>query len=77
LQAELGGDAVRITSETRVGNVVEAILKAASRIDADVIAAGSHSQNVIDRMLIGSTPAQLLRAAKCSILIAPPEAKDE
>ena len=77
LQEELGDGAVRISTETRAGNVVETILKVASHIDADVIAAGSHSQNVIDRLLIGSTPAQLLRAAKCSILIAPPEAKDE
>lgn len=65
-------DGIEITSELRTGGVIESILKVAKEISADVLAAGSHSQNVIDRMLIGSTPAQLLRAVQCSVLIAPP-----
>jgi nucleotide-binding universal stress UspA family protein len=67
-------DEIEITSELRSGGVVETILKVANEIDADVLVVGSHSQNVIDRLVIGSTPAQLLRAAKCSVLIAPPTA---
>lgn len=63
---------VRITSELRLGNIVESMLAVAKRIDADLIAAGSHNQTVVDRLLIGSTPAHLLRAAPCSVLLAPP-----
>jgi nucleotide-binding universal stress UspA family protein len=63
---------IEITSEVRRGDVVESLLKAVTRLRADVIAVGSHSQHVIDRLLIGSTPAHLLRAAKCSVLVAPP-----
>jgi len=73
LERELATDGIRITSEMRTGAIVESILKVAREVDADIIGAGSHSQTIVDRLLIGSTPAQLLRAAKCSVLIAPPE----
>ena len=62
----------RVTWELRIGGVLESLLNAARETDADIIAAGSHSQNVVDRLLLGSTPAHLLRAARCSVLIAPP-----
>ena len=63
---------IAITSEVRRGDVVESLLKAVARLRADLIAAGSHSQHVIDRLLIGSTPTHLLRSARCSVLVAPP-----
>lgn len=64
---------IEITSELRLGGVTKSILEVAKKLGADLIAAGSHSQTVIDRLIIGSTPAQLLRAAKCSVLVAPPQ----
>jgi len=73
LIAELGEQpGVRITSEYRLGGVVETVLAVAKGIGAQVIAAGSHNQTVLDRILIGSTPANLLRAAPCSLLVVPP-----
>ncbi|HEX7938662.1 MAG TPA: universal stress protein [Gemmatimonadaceae bacterium] len=70
---ELGTrDGIKITTEYVKGDVVETILGAAKRLNADLIAVGSHSQTVIDRLLIGSTPAQLLRVAPHSVLIAAP-----
>lgn len=63
---------VRITSEMRLGSVIETTLDVAKKIGADLLAAGSHNQNVVDRLLIGSTPAHLLRAAHCSVLVASP-----
>jgi nucleotide-binding universal stress UspA family protein len=73
VKQELGHRAgIEVTSEVRRGDVVESLLKAVTRQRADLIAAGSHSQTVIDRLMIGSTPAHLLRAAKCSVLVAPP-----
>lgn len=65
---------VEITTELRRGAVIENILAAATEQRADVIALGSHNQNIVDRLVIGYTPAAVLRAAECSILIAPPEA---
>ena len=63
---------IEITHEMQLGGIIESMLSVADRIHADLVAAGSHSQNVVDRLLIGNTPAQLLRAAKCSVLIVPP-----
>jgi len=63
---------IDITSEARHDGVISSILNVAKDIDADLLAVGSHSQNVIDRMIIGSTTSQLLRAAKCSVLVTPP-----
>lgn len=71
---ERGGDQrVAITTEFRRGPIIETTLAAAGELDADVIALGSHSQNIVDRMVIGFTPAAILRAARCSVLIAPPD----
>ncbi|HEU4993616.1 MAG TPA: universal stress protein [Gemmatimonadaceae bacterium] len=66
-------DGVEITTELRQGPVLETILEVADKIDADLLAVGSHSQTVVDRMIIGSTTSQLLRAVHCSMLVAPPE----
>lgn len=63
---------LRVTHEFRLGNVTASVLDVAKEAGADLIAAGSHNQNVVDRLLIGSTPSHLLRAAPCSVLIAPP-----
>lgn len=71
LERELARPGITVTTELKLGAVLESILKVAKERDADVIALGSHSQNIVDRMLLGSTPAALLRAAKCSILVAP------
>lgn len=72
LERELARSGITVTTELKLGAVLESILKVARERDADVIALGSHSQTIVDRMLLGSTPATLLRAAKCSILVAPP-----
>lgn len=72
LAKELQRDGVTITTELKLGAVVDSLLKVAKERDADVIALGSHSQTIVDRMLLGSTPANVLRVAKCSVLVAPP-----
>jgi nucleotide-binding universal stress UspA family protein len=77
LVRRLGGDgAVAITTELRMGKVVEMTLQVAKEIGADIIALGSHNQNIVDRMVIGYTPGAILRAAHCSVLVAPPERTD-
>lgn len=73
VRAELGDrPGVEITCEMRCGPVIETVLAVADAIGADLLAAGSHNQSMLDRLVIGSTPTQLLRGATCSVLIAPP-----
>lgn len=61
---------IEITTTLLTGGVVERLLVEAASIHADVLALGSRNQNAFDRLMIGSTPAQVLRAAECSVLIA-------
>ena len=63
---------IEITTALCVGNVIDTVLAEAKRMRAQVIALGSHSESVFERVMIGSTPAEILRAATCSVLIAPP-----
>lgn len=73
VRAELGDrSGVEITCEMRRGPIIETTMNVAREIGADLLAAGSHNQSMLDRLLIGSTPAELLRLANCSVLIAPP-----
>jgi len=73
VRGELGvHPGVEVTSELLTGGVIEKVLQAAKSVGADLIALGSRNQNVLDRLMIGSTPAQILRAAPCSVLVAPP-----
>jgi nucleotide-binding universal stress UspA family protein len=72
LAQELESPAVTVTSEFRLGGILENLLEATKERSAEVIAVGSHSQNLVDRVLLGSTAAMLLRASKVSVLVAPP-----
>jgi nucleotide-binding universal stress UspA family protein len=73
LAAALGSHTgIRVTSALLTGGVIEKVLNEAESLGAELLAVGSHSQTAFDRMVIGSTPAQLLRAARCSVLVAPP-----
>jgi len=72
LHGELHRSGVEVTTQFVQGGVVDTVLATARRLRADLIALGSHSQTVFDRLVIGSTPAEVLRQATCSVLIAPP-----
>lgn len=64
--------AVTVKTKLVTGDVVEGLTEYAKAVGADLIALGSHNQGVVERLLLGSTPAELLRIAPCSVLIAPP-----
>jgi len=73
IRAELHAQAgIEITTDFLHGGVVKSILDTARAMSADLVALGSHSQTIVDRLMIGSTPAEVLREAPCSVLIAPP-----
>jgi nucleotide-binding universal stress UspA family protein len=72
----LGVEPERVTTKLLNGVVVDTIERYAQSVGADLIAAGSHSAGLVERLMIGSTPAQLLRTARRSVLIAPPSVSD-
>ena len=67
-----GGDHVELLQLT--GDPAREILAFANRIGADLIATGSHGYHVVERILIGSVAAKLVRASHCSVLLAPSSA---
>jgi nucleotide-binding universal stress UspA family protein len=62
-----------VRSEMLSGEPAEALLTHAKRSRADLIAMGGHELGLMDRILLGSVRTQIVRGARCSVLIAPPE----
>jgi len=62
-----------VRSEMLSGEPAEALLTYAKRSRADLIAMGGHEHGLMDRILLGSVRTQIVRGARCSVLIAPPE----
>lgn len=60
-----------VKTKVLAGEVVKAVTTYARGAGADLIAAGSHNQGLIERLLLGSTPTALLRESPCSVLIVP------
>jgi nucleotide-binding universal stress UspA family protein len=76
LFAEIRGlpEAQAIELKTRMerGQVVEAVVRVAQEIAADVIVVGAHRQTWLGRLLGGSVAEAVLRAASCAVLAVPP-----
>lgn len=53
------------------GLPAEVVLALARAKEADLIVAGTHGRGLVERWLLGSTSSALLRAAPCSVLLAP------
>jgi nucleotide-binding universal stress UspA family protein len=53
------------------GEPGEQLLKLARKMCCDTIAVGAHAQGFVDRVLLGSIATRVLRAASCSVLVAP------
>jgi nucleotide-binding universal stress UspA family protein len=64
---------VVVESLVAEGNVVEELFALAARLDADLVAAGSHRHNGVGSFMTGGVAMNLLRAARYSILITPPQ----
>ena len=61
------------SSETVVGDVVEAIVAAASKDDVILIVIASHGRGPVGRLLLGSVAEKVARAASCPVLTIRPE----
>lgn len=51
---------------------VQAVLRLAEDLEADLLAAGTNGYGFLGRLLMGSVATQLVRRARCMTLIAPP-----
>ncbi|MGH7617520.1 MAG: universal stress protein [Gemmatimonadaceae bacterium] len=65
---------VQIESIMLEGEPASALLAYARQAVCDLIAVGGHELGLLDRILLGSVRTQLVRGARCSVLIAPPRA---
>ena len=54
------------------GEPGQALVRYARDRESDLIALGGHEQGLLDRILLGSVRTRVVRAATCSVLIAPP-----
>lgn len=54
------------------GRAVDCVIEYAERVGADLIATGSHARSTLQRVLLGSVSAGLVRNAQCAVLVAPP-----
>jgi nucleotide-binding universal stress UspA family protein len=48
------------------------VLEYAHRVEADLIAAGTHGYGFFNRLMLGSESTRLLRGAECTVLLCPP-----
>lgn len=63
----------RIESVVLAGQTADELLRYADEAKCDLIALGGHELGLVDRILLGSVRTKIVRAAKCSVLIAPQE----
>jgi nucleotide-binding universal stress UspA family protein len=63
----------RVEDVMLTGEPAAAILGYARRTGTDLIALGGHELGLVDRILLGSVRTQIVRGARCSVLITPPE----
>jgi nucleotide-binding universal stress UspA family protein len=71
LAAKLDLPKGRVTVVSPFGSVYDEVLKEAARMKADLIVVGSHRPNW-STYLIGSNAANIVRHAKCSVLVMRP-----
>ena len=62
---------VRVDDVLLTGDPARELLSYAARMEADLIAAGSHGHGFVTRLVIGSVTTKLLRMASCPVLVIP------
>lgn len=58
-----------VIERVETGAPASEILRLAGEIDADLIVLGAHPRGALGRMLFGSTTSQVVRRAKCPVLV--------
>lgn len=68
--AEISG--VETHTHTPSGRPAQRILELAEKLEADLIAVGSHGHSFLDRILAGSVSSRILRKSQRIVLVTPP-----
>jgi nucleotide-binding universal stress UspA family protein len=71
------GEGLTVEAHALEGPPAEMVLALAEAKQADLIIGGTHGRGMVQRWLLGSTSSALLRAAECSVLLAPAPAVAE
>ena len=71
LARDVSGNGVIAYGRIVSGKIAESLLRIAGDVRAGLIACGTDSLNTLERLILGRIPAQLLRGAECSVLVAP------
>lgn len=64
-------DGVTICRVALRGRPAPTLINYAAKVDADLIATGTHGRGFVARTLLGSVTSQLIRAATCAVLTVP------
>jgi nucleotide-binding universal stress UspA family protein len=67
------GEIASVERRVLRGDPAKELLRLMAETDPDLIVAGSHGHNFLSRLLLGSVSTRLIRAANCSVLVAPPD----
>lgn len=62
-------NAIRVTSVVTEGTPYEEILREAHELKVDLIMISSHNREGLERWLLGSTTAKVVRHAHCSVMV--------
>jgi nucleotide-binding universal stress UspA family protein len=62
----------RLVPSVHRGDPRQAVLRFALRRGTDLIALGTHARRGLARFLLGSVAAEVLRSARCDVLLVPP-----
>lgn len=63
----------RIRHHVRLGKPIETLLQACVDYDADILIVGTHGRRGLQQLLLGSVAVELLRRARCPVLVARPK----
>ena len=74
MSAELPASIKRIVLHVRLGSPDVEIAQLASDIAAELIVVGTHDHHGLERLLLGSVSASLVRNAPCGVLVCRPKA---
>ncbi len=71
--AGLRGSDMVVEREILAGDPAKALLERGDQLQADLLVTGSHGHGFLTRLWLGSVSQRLVRGARCSVLVAPPE----
>jgi len=72
-EAHISLDAEHVRTHARIGRAAETIIQLSADYEADLIVVGTHARRGVDRLLLGSVAGELVRKARCPVLVARPK----